>query len=241
MTSTRWTRAAAAAVVLLAGLGAWGCNDGPGFSDQTPLYRTPASGETSSGERGSIMITEVNFAGSVRDDGTYFADDVFIELHSDEETPVNMTGWELRVSGDVDQSYTIPETDAITTNDYFVIASDDSKAFGEVADVVIPDLELGTRRVEITLVDRDERLMESVGSEDVRTFAGGWDTVSVRSMERVQLLFSNSGSVSRSWHTYSDDEGLETIAEGWREHTLASPGEANSTDYSGSTSTGSFE
>ncbi len=220
---------------------AWGCNSTPEFSDQTPLYRTPASGETSSGERGSVMVTEVNFAGSVRDDGTYFPDDVFIELHSDEETPVNMTGWELRISGDVDRSYTIPETEAITTNDYFVIASDGDKAFGEVADVVIPELELGTKRVQVRLVDRDERLMESVGSEDVRTFAGGWDTVSVRSMERVQLLFSNSGGVSRSWHTYSDDEGLDTIAEGWREHTLASPGEANSTDYSGSTSTGSFE
>ena len=60
-------------------------------------------------------------------------------------------------------------------------------------------------------------------------------------MERVQLLFTNSGTQSRSWHAYSADQGFETINEGWRKYTLASPGEANSTDYSGSTSTGSFE
>ncbi len=227
-----------------------GCNNGdPGRIEKTPFYRQPPddgnlderSPNTSSGERGSIQITEINYAGSVANDGTHYADDIFIELQNKEERKVNMTGWRLVVRGDASETYRIPEVAPLETNDYLVIATKRDGAFADVADAFIEDLDLGKTHFEITILDQDKRLIGSAGSEHKRIFAGGYDTVTVRSMERVQLLFSNSGSLSRSWHAYSSDTGFETIAEGYRENTLASPGEANSTDYSGSTSTGSFE
>ena len=47
--------------------------------------------------------------------------------------------------------------------------------------------------------------------------------------------FANDDN-DHGWH-----DRLDTVAEGWRQRTLASPGESNSTDYSGSTSSGGFE
>ena len=102
-------------------------------------------------------------------------------------------------------------------------------------------MQLGTSVMHIEMRDSDERLMEDAGSTEERIFAGAWDRHAVRTMERVQLIFGNRGSQARSWHTYSENEGHITVADGYRERTLASPGVANSADYSGSASGGSFE
>lgn len=223
-------------------LAAIGCNGDPGEPEITPLYRNVVPNEPSSGERGSMLINEINFAGSVTDDGLYDADDVFIELWNKHPRPINVSGWRIEVDGDFSASYRIPPVEnAIESNGIFVIARKSDGAFADAADVFIPELELGKKFVHVELRDADRRLMEDGGSTRQRVFAGGYDTYTVRSMERVQLIFGNRGSNSRNWHAYSDDRGLDTVNEGWRERTLASPGEANSPDYSGNASSGNFE
>lgn len=229
-------------VALASTLGmAAGCDD-PGDSDQTPLYRWGQDDMPSSGERGSLMITEINFAGSVSDEGVHDADDVFIEFQNKHPRPVNISGWHLKIRGDVSREYRIPEIkEPISPNDYFVIARKADGAFQDSADVIIPELEMGVRRVRVQLRDYDRRMMEDGGSTDEEVFTGGYDTVSVRSMERVQLIFANQGGSARNWHAYSEDIGGAGVADGWKKFTLTSPGEANSSDYSGSSTTGSFE
>ena len=60
-----------------------GCDTSdPGFPDRQPLYRTEIEGAPSSGERGNMMISEINFAGSVTDDGEHDPEDIFIELRT---------------------------------------------------------------------------------------------------------------------------------------------------------------
>lgn len=218
------------------------CNGEPGEPDITPLYRNVEPGEPSSGERGSMMINEVHFAGSVSDEGVYDADDVFIELLNKHPRPINVSGWRMEVNGDFSAGYRIPTVDdPIEPNGYFVIARKKDGAFADVADVFIEDLELGKKEVHIELRDADRRLMEDAGSTEERVFTGGFDGVTARSMERVQLIFGNRGSTGRNWHAYSDDTGFDTISEGFRQYTLASPGVANSPDYSGNASSGNFE
>lgn len=232
------------AFTLLLVAAASGCFPGePDELEQTPLYRwQQEGGEPSSGERGNMMVTEINFAGSVTDDGVRDADDIFIELQNKHPRPINPTGWHIIVEGDVDETYRIPPVDEpIPQNGFFVIARKKDGAFKDVADVFIEDLDLGSKHVFIELRDFDRRLMESAGSHDKEVFAGGWDTVSVRSMERVQLIFGNRGGQSRNWHAFSQNRGLDSIADGWRRYTLASPGLGNSPDYSGSSSSGNFE
>lgn len=218
------------------------CNPDPGEPEVTPLYRNVEDGKPSSGERGSMQISEIHFGGSVDDDGTYYADDVFIELWNKHPRPINVSGWRLEIDGDFNASYRIPDIEeAIPQNAFFVIARRDDGAFADIADVFIEDLELGKKMVKVELRDHDRRLMEDGGSTTERVFTGGYDGVTVRSMERVALIFGNRGSNSRNWHAYSEDTGFETIAEGYRTYTLASPGVANSADYSGSQSSGGFE
>lgn len=228
--------------LLVASLLIMGCNSDPGNSELTPLYRTIDGFAPTQGERGSIIINEINFAGSVSDSGTYDADDVFIELRNKLSRPVNISGWRLEVDGDFPGAYRIPPHESlIYPNEFFVIARKPDGAFGDVADVFIEDLELGRKYVEISMRDIDRVRIDDVGSTEARVFAGGYDTVSVRSMERVNLIFGNRGGNQRNWHAYSDNEGTDQIKEGFRELTLATPGEANSQDYSGNASSGNFE
>ena len=209
---------AALLVAAACGLGCTG--EEPEDAERTPLYRWGQDGQPSSGERGNMMISEINFAGSVTDDGVRDVDDVFIELQNKHPRPINVSRWHLIVEGEVEQTWRIPAIEEpIMPNDYFVIARKKDGAF----------------------LYADLRLQESAGSPEEEAFAGGWDTVTVRSMERVQLIFGNRGEQSRNWHAYSDSVGFDSIREGWRKFTLSSPGEANSTDYSGSSTSGNFE
>lgn len=226
------------------------CNGEPEPNDRSPLYRGAQISEPSSGERGSLMINEINWAGSVSDEGVYDPDDIFIELLNKHPRPINVSGWRLLQFGDITRNFRLPTIEQpIPPNGFFVIAKKDDGAFPN-ADLYLPDLELGQKHVHLELRDNDRRLMEDAGSEEDRIFAGGWDTYSVRSMERVQLIFANRGGDARSWHAYYNvvDETPEQIlrsrgqiAQGYRMRTFASPGEANSPDYSGSASGGNFE
>jgi hypothetical protein len=218
------------------------CNDEPGSPEIDPSYRTVLDDDVTSGERGSMMINEINFAGSVDANGNYDPDDVFVELWNKHPRPVRVSGWRLEVRGDYHRTYRIPDSDRLLyPNEYFVIARKRDGAFADIADVFIDDLRLGKKYVELVLRDADRRLMEHAGSSEERAFSGGWDTVSVRSMERAQVLFGNRGGSATNWHAYSQDTGFSTIGESHRAHTLGSPGASNSPDYSGNSSSGNFE
>ncbi len=235
-----------AATVALGGCTDFGVSD-PGESDEQVLYRWEQEDGPSSAERGSVQINEINWAGSVDDDGNYDPEDVFIELRNEYHRPYNMSGWRINLDGDYKQSFRLPEMDeTLEPNQHFVIAAKEDGAFGDVADLIEPRLKLGKAAVRVELRDADRRLIEPAGSAEEPPFAGGYDLVTVRSMERSQMLFQNIGSQDRSWHANTDDihgtdEGRQGIREGWRENTLASPGEPNSADYSGSTAGGGFE
>lgn len=246
MTNRRITSALALVACALA-VGA-SCNGEPDIPDVTPNYRSIDSDPSnpSSGERGNMQVTEIGWAGSVTDEGEWDPEDIFIEFQNRNPRPMNLSGWRLLVEGDHIQTYRIPSgtedgAPIVEPNGFFVIAAKPDGAFGDVADVILPDLKFGKTYLHIDLLDNDRRKMEQVGSGAERIFCGGWDTVTTRSMERVQLIFGNQGGQSRNWHAFSDDLGTDTVAEGFRQYTLASPGLANSRDYSGSSSSGGFE
>lgn len=262
-------RALAALVLCL------GCHYGP--PDDEHGYQvgvrtgTSADDYLSNGERGSLMITEVNWAGSVKgtdlDHLVHDPRDVFIEVQNKMPRPVHLTNWLIvietdRVRGALETedrardnfvaSYRLPERRGgkpAYTNEYLVIARSRDGAFPE-ADYVIEDLEIPTTNFRITLRDIDMRLIDSAGSLGERVFAGGYDLVSVRSMERVQLIFANDGQREASFHAYSLNPFSTTalhellrskVAPSHRAFTFATPGMPNSPDYSGNTSSGSFE
>lgn len=270
----------AVAVAAAVALAAIGCETTPELDarGQEVGYRTGTEDDAyrSNGERGNVQITEIFWAGSVRggeiggDTGQRDPDDVFIELLNKHPRPVHLTGWILTVEAgrhldgmaeanttgiDDEIQYVLPERvnrEPIEPNEYVIIAGKRNGAFRE-ADYYVDGLRIPDGPFEITLQDLDERLIDGAGDERKQPFAGSWDGVTARSMERVQLIFGNRGNRDVSWHGYSlhpwdtgeraelDLRLRARIHEDYRGLTFASPGQPNSPDYGGSVSSGSFE
>jgi hypothetical protein len=160
----------------------------------------------------------------------------------------------------------------VEPNEYIVIAARRDGAFGEIdcdvapntavysaddrcflADYYLEDLALADGPFDIMLRDLDERLIDGAGDDRKQPFAGGWDLVTSRSMERIQLIFNNRGNRDAAWHSYSlndfdtDDRGAfhgrlrANVHPDFRAHTFATPGQPNSPDYSGFVSSGDFQ
>ncbi|MCB9795873.1 MAG: lamin tail domain-containing protein [Alphaproteobacteria bacterium] len=223
------------------------CNPDPGEADQQVGFRDDAVEGPSNGERGTIKISEILWSGSVDDDGVRDPADVFIELRNESNRPVNLSGWQIAQEGAVVRTYILPDTDQkLGVDEHLLIAAKDTGCF-PAPDMLLPDLDLPADGdpIELTLRDVDERLIEPVGSDSSPPFAGGYDLVRSRSMERVELMFGGSGMEAASWHFYTPAEtdvpNNDRIAAECQANTLASPGRPNSPDYSGAYSTGSFE
>jgi hypothetical protein len=209
-------------------------------------FRAGDDGGPNSGERGTIKITEVLWSGSVANDGTWDPTDVFVELRNESNFPTNITGWQLVFTGSVEQTLRIPDIGHdLGVDDHAFFAAKNTGCFPD-PDGVIPGLRFSqSDPFEITLLDFDDRLIEPVGSTDEPAFAGGYDLVESRSMERVELLFGADGTSSTIWHYYTDAAvdvpNNDRISPDCSEKTLASPGRPSSPDYSGATSSGSLE
>jgi hypothetical protein len=218
----------------------------PGYPDEQVGYRDGLDEDVTSGERGNIKITEVMWSGSVDNDGNWDPSDVFVELRNEGAKPAKLTGWRLELSGTTEIDFIIPQSDrAIETGEHVYIAAKSTGCFPE-PDWLLPELAFPYGDpIRLTIRDRDERLIEPVGSRTLPPFAGGYDGKVSRSMERVELMFGGSGTQPHQWHFYTeaavDVPNNTGVAEHCRTRTLASPGSANSPDYSGAYATGSFD
>ncbi|MEQ1504612.1 MAG: lamin tail domain-containing protein [Myxococcota bacterium] len=200
----------------------------------------------SSGERGTIKISEVMWSGSVTDDGDWDPTDVFIELRNESNRPVNVSGWQLVLEGPTTATWVIPDQDLVLQVDDHVFFAHQSTGCFPEPDLVIPEMAFTYGDpFEVTLLDADDRLVEPVGDKDAAPFSGGYDGTLSRSMERIELMFGGEGTFPHTWHFYADGEvdvpNNDRVAEGCRVRTKASPGRPNSPDYSGAFASGSFE
>lgn len=231
--------AAVLAVALLGGCGApTGAVGSVGFR--------PHGDEPQSGERGSVRISEVLWSGSLTDQGQYDLTDVFIEFRNESTTPLDMTGWRVVEKGAIVRTWILPAGGPTLDVGAHAFAAAKNTGCFPNPDWVLPGLDLGGGDpFELTLLDADERLIEPVGSREDPPFAGGYDLVRSRSMEKSELMFGGEGSQPAVWHFYTpaavDVPNDDRVADNCRGWTGASPGRANSPDYSGAYASGSFE
>lgn len=241
------------------------CGPPPEYFEQGVDYRPPTEDGPSSGERGNIKVNELMWSGSVRDDGTYDPDDIYIEFRNEGTLPVNMSQWIIEIDGVEKVSYRIPNIDrVIQTGEEVWLAAKANGCF-ENATWVLPGFSMPNGDAfRVTLRDADEHLIDSAGARDKHPFVGGYDFVKSRSMERINLMFGSNGGQPHAWHFFhreacSDEvinenpaanEGLQCFEDipnntnvrvECRAHTFGSPGLANSADYSGARASGGFE
>ena len=223
------------------------CGD-PGDPDKQTDYRDPTDTGATSGERGNVLFTEVLWSGSVDASGTWDRSDVFVELKNEGARPVNLSGWHIILQGVRETTWRLPQSDfVLNVGEHAFFAAKTTGCFPE-PDWVIEGFSMPFGDpFRLTLRDADERLIDSAGNRDMPPFAGGYDLVSSRSMERIELMFGGRGTTPHMWHFYTETQaGVDVpnnleIAEGCRTATLASPGRPNSPDYSGAFSSGGFE
>lgn len=223
------------------------CNPPPEIPDNLGQvgYRTGLD-ETNSGERGTIKITEIGWAGSVTNDGDWDRRDIFVEVRNESNRQMFLNGWRIIMEGTEYKTWIIEgQEEPIGVGDYLVISSKSDGCFPN-ADLVIPTMDFGWGDpFRLTLRDADERLIEPAGSRTAPPYAGIYDGQVVRSMEKAELMFGGRGSDPESWHHYTSAEvdvvNNDLIAENCRTRTLASPGRPNSPDYSGAFSAGATD
>jgi hypothetical protein len=221
------------------------CNPDPGDAAQGVDYRDRLDTGPQSAERGNVVVSEVLWSGSVGDAG-WDPDDVFVELRNEGSMPVDVTGWLLVFEGSPTHTWAFPAGGPeIGVGAHAFVAAKSDGCF-PTPDWTIQGMSFRTNDpFEITLRDFDEHLVEPVGSTDMPPFAGGFDGVISRSMERVELMFGGEGTDPHMWHfaTHApvDVANDDRVAEPCRALTWATPGRANSPDYSGAYASGSLE
>ena len=232
---------------LLPLLVAMACGADPGDPSQQVTYRDGlVDGEANSGERGTVKITEVMWSGSVDNDGNWDPSDVFVELRNEGSRPLNLSGWRIELEGAVETTWIIPDTDFdLNVGEHRYIAAKSSGCFPE-PDWIIPEMAFAQGDpFKLTVRDSDERLMEPAGNRDMPPYAGGYDLVVSRSMEKVELMFGGRGTDPAAWHYYTPSEveiaNNDKVSPDCLQKTLASPGRPNSPDYSGAYASGSLE
>ncbi len=224
------------------------CNPDPGEIAESVGYRDGDPVEDGySAERGTVKITEIGWAGAATTLGVWDPTDSFVELRNEGAHPLDVGGWLLVVNGTDPVTVVIPAVGReIQPGEHAFFAGKLSGCYPE-PDGVMPELRFprGGDPFSLTLRDRDERLVETVGNVNEPPFAGGWDGDRVRSMERAELMFGADGGLPASWHFYTpatvDIPNDDRISIACRGATFASPGRPNSPDYSGSYSSGSLE
>jgi hypothetical protein len=187
----------------------------------------------------------------VRNDGTYDRSDIFLEFRNECMRPMNVKGWRLELSGADMDAWLMPthtsgdENWKLDVGQHGYLATKDTGCFND-PDWILEDFAVPFGDAfRLTLRDADERLMEPIGSRTQPPFAGGYDLVQARSMERLEIMFGGRGNEPESWHYYTDAPvdapNNDRVSPECRERTLASPGRPNSPDYSGAYSSGNLD
>jgi hypothetical protein len=167
-------------------------------------------------KRGCAEIREVNWAGSMRNDGVYDPDDDFIEIqNTDCNKPVDLTDWRIEFTGDVKRIFYVPPgpNNIIQPGQYGVIISKADGAFRDQGNpsyrpIVLPGLFVPERNWAITTRTAENFLMESginTTEADYETsrnvpLSGSFDGYTTRSMERTEDAFEEEGGSVSTWH-----------------------------------------
>lgn len=167
-------------------------------------------------KRGCAEIREVNWAGSMKNDGTYDGDDDFIEIqNSDCNKPIDLTDWRIELTGDLKKTYYVPAgaNNIIQPGKFAVLIAKSNGAFRDQGDanyrpIVLPGLAVPERNWSITTKTAENFLMESgvntTEADDAtsRNFplSGSFDGYTVRSMERTEDAFEEEGGSISTWH-----------------------------------------
>jgi hypothetical protein len=163
-------------------------------------------------KRSCMTIRELNWAGSVRNDGFYDPDDDFIEIYNEEcGIPVDLTGFQFQMEGSINRTYIIPESpgdkNIIEPQELKTIIAKADGAFQKNPDnnydpIILPQLNLPDKNFSIETFTVEDFLMENkMNNEDGYPLGGAYDGYTSHSMEKTEDKFDEEGGAITSWHS----------------------------------------
>lgn len=186
---------------------------------------TDIGGETAS--RWDVVISEIMWAGSTRNDGVHDEADKFIELQNTTTSDINISGWQLVGTTAVSKSYRIlmnimPENTIIAAGEKYVVTFSSNRAYEIESGHVDPWLYLHHPDDQdyVFLILRDSKLqtIDEVGQVNASPWAGEQGSVT-SSMQRVGSRVD--GLDSANWQNSTQTINIRPE---YRLSTLATPG-----------------
>ncbi len=220
--------------------------------------------------RGCASMSEVNWAGSITNMGQYDADDDFIEIYNrDCNKPIDLTGWMFILRGAYYRVFVVPggQDNVVPIGGLAVLVGKKNGAFRACEPSVNPNCDPNYKVIHVPGLFIPERdwtiesktaenflIENAINQEHGRPFAGSFDGVATRSMERTDNNFEEEGGAISSWFSYTPcNEASPSLQatkllgtgcspgfvgySGRNVHphyslrTFASPGEVNTPDY----------
>ena len=119
------------------------CSAAPVASQGVEYRDGLAPGDPNSGERGTVRISEVLWSGTV--DGEWDPTDVFVEIRNEGNRSMNLSGWQLVLTGARQQTWILPQSDLeVPVGQHVFAAAKTSGCFPE-PDWVVPGLSFSSR------------------------------------------------------------------------------------------------
>lgn len=179
-----------------------------------------------------VMISEINWAGSMADDKDDNYRDKFVELKNMTDKPINISGWQLW--GLVNKIYRVlghifPKNTVIPANGHLVLyysltgsAFDYTTAYGTFDKMSEMYNSSGQNYVNLTLKDPWQNIVDKAGAGDkdnqTAPFAGEQGTTQYASMVRI----GPDGTLAASWQSCTNAN--QYVKSGYKTRTLATPG-----------------
>jgi len=192
-------------IILLLGSGFLLCASDLGDLDPTCMKKAC--------KRSCLTVRELNWSGSITNDGVYDPDDDFIELYNEEcGIPVDLTGFQFLMEGSIVRTYIIPKADG----DKNIIEPQELKAVIAKADgafgaknpetgydpIVLKGMFLPSRNFSVETRTIEDFLIENkMNNEDGYPLGGSYDGYTSRSMEKTEDKFDEEGGEITSWHS----------------------------------------
>ncbi|MCS6984828.1 MAG: lamin tail domain-containing protein, partial [Leptospiraceae bacterium] len=198
---------------------------------------------------GAVKISEVMWMGSYDNNYVAYSSDEFIELYNTTDQIINVSGWRFACTTDGtsnNAAIVLPAGLVIGPKSYFVIATSETGAFAEAANLFEPKLKITNSSRECRLgngrtsaasygLANFGTVIDTIGNNTSPFDSASWnrglnDTTNKvrRSMERI-ALHTSVGTSNGDWRTNlsTPSDNLQVSPE-FRQQTFATPGAPNS-------------
>lgn len=189
--------------------------NGGGFSDSKTLANEIVSGvwEDDEGEEAlpEVVINEIMWMGSMRNDKSYQENDEWIELRNTTDNDINIGKWKISNAKKKNKEYMIPANKIIPANGYFLIANNPEESANSNLNVVVDQSNAAilleddySANGQLILKDSEDNIIDITPDIETENWSEGRNE-DFRKWSMARNSSPGDGSSTDNWHTCNTD------------------------------------